>query len=143
MKDTDPHTVKIAFSPMAQHYDGIKFPQVSHQKKQGKIRISEPSNRKIITEEVRKEDYPGKRKRKTNENKTKCTEQQQQQIKWMGTISSNLNVNNGVICEYIHSANHNLKPSIAIWFAVRLCNNNEKQEYSQQTKQNKNNCIVA
>jgi hypothetical protein len=91
MKDTDPHTVKIAFSPMAQHYDGIKFPQVSHQKKQGKIRISEPSNRKIITEEVRKEDYPGKRKRKTNENKTKCTEQQQQQIKWMGTISSKLN----------------------------------------------------
>jgi hypothetical protein len=86
LQDTKPHTVAIAFNPMAQHYDGIEFPKltVSHQKEQEAITTKEPKQ-KIITEEIRRDKLEG-RKRKRNEHKIKNTEEQQP-IEWLGKNS--------------------------------------------------------
>jgi hypothetical protein len=45
---------------MAQHYDGIEFSKLSHQKEQERITTKEPKQ-KIITEEIRRNKFEGRK----------------------------------------------------------------------------------
>jgi hypothetical protein len=74
LQDAKLHTITIAFNPMARHYDGIKIPKISQHKEQKTITIKEPKQ-KILTEEIRRDEF--ERKRKRNEDKIQNIEEQQ------------------------------------------------------------------